>query len=428
MKIKYILKLNIYNSTLANDNHEPLFQVPDHDLSACTDEPRVRSRVNQHNRFTQIREKCTEIFAKNVGRKKPPPPVLPRPRCNSHELPSGEQVARFPRTFSAPNRNLLRSSVPKQVEMREIGNIGEEEFEIICFEDADQVAQEDGERVRNWRGQRPVEPLDLRGGPDHQRHQSVESLDSGCDIETPRTSTVENSFHQLSGESLRSKKDYSRLDSMDFGVELRSNKTRHGSRDEKYACPSSKNCSYLSRRLSLGQVPIVDQQLQRDTNRLENLKISEREEDSDCSSEDLLPFKERFKLFEPPKQDQLDRSETTRYAQELRQKLAWRVVAERVIAESNVETTNETSSRSSSPRYHDPELDSFLDRCIRITNSVHDNLSGRPDDSLLEYFLPRTITVPELEFDVGSVVSPSDQSSGGSICWSEGEVEELDEN
>ena len=51
------------------------------ELTVITEQPRVRARVHQLNRFSQLRNKCTEIINKNVRIKKSqPPPLLPRPK------------------------------------------------------------------------------------------------------------------------------------------------------------------------------------------------------------------------------------------------------------------------------------------------------------------------------------------------------------
>lgn len=166
---------------------------PDQDLSACTDKPRVKTRVLQHNRFTQLREKCSEIITKSVRNKSKPPPAL-YPRPNSF-IQNTNKANKNDRKDSVPDRRATFHSnrSPKTYELKDVNDIGEG-FEIINIDDC---VSEDEDRNRR---SPQVVPLDLYER--NTRNRSVESLDSGCDIETPRPTQIDKQVRMFQKLSL----------------------------------------------------------------------------------------------------------------------------------------------------------------------------------------------------------------------------------
>lgn len=413
-------------------------QGPDQDLSACTDQPRVKTRVNQHNRFTQLKEKCSEIITKNVRNKAKPlhTPSPPRPNSFSHHTKESQVLCK---ANSLPDRRATYHTTnrhPKTYELKDVNDIGEG-FEIINIDDC--LSGDEGHHHHNHHRVAPqVEPLDLS-----EKNRSVESLDSGCDIETPRANQAAK-FQRLSvdesseGNFNENKVLYKKSVSVESGdttgisvvcnIEVISDKTEDQIPENQITGERHANaCPQESRH----------HQEPKSERKSEESQSKPQLDESESEDDPPLQFSEIFKLFEPSRRDG---EEADRYAKHLRNKLAWKLATERVMRSEqsgSKEGSHETSSdltnqpqkpsktRSECPVYHDPELEDFISRCFAITQSIHDGLIGEnqndleSEESLLSCFVPKKLVMPELAgLDCGSVDSVSLDDS---LSWSDGE-------
>jgi len=422
---------------------------PDHDLSICTDKPRVKTRVLQHNRFTQLREKCSEIITKSVrNRSKPNQNLPPRPNSFSQNT---NQINWNSKSDFLPDRRATFdcNRSPKTYELKDVNDIGEG-FEIINIDDCVSDV-EDGHR-RSPR----VEPLNLSNR--NSRNGSLESLDSGCDIETPRANLINNQvrmFQELSLDDNDGKKIEGKNVHKSAVVETKvvsNDVTRSESNDSANAINVVCNIQLVSNNVNVSpdhdpEVSQKDADKEQDNSDLglrddsqnqsqsfEQDEIRSSEEDEDIP----LQFSEIFKLFEPNKNIDEDVSQ---YAQDLRAKLAWKIAAEKVLRSNDAvsqeelkdaspekfsEVSKPPTLRSECPAYDDPELDEFISRCFGITCSVHENISDlqESEESLLNCFIPKELLIPEVSgLDLKSV----DSASMDSLSWSDGEYLDIND-
>ena len=449
-------------------------QGPDQDLSACTDQPRVKTRVLQHNRFSQLKEKCSEIITKNVRNKSKPNPTLSmsqRPNSFSHNTGKTNKNCK---TGSLPDRRATYNCnrTPKTYELQDVGDIGEG-FEIINIGDC--LSGDEDVHRRSPQ----VELLDL--SERNSRNRSVESLDSGCDIDTPRANHIDKQvgvFQKLCLDDSDAKNseeqnfsnatileeqnlsDATNLEEKMFSessvIETKVISREISRQDSESGMAISVVCniqvvsglpienqSSLNPELSQqcceeqeNSNPDLPQQNPHETSELNETRTSEEDEDDDLP----LRFNEIFKLFEP--NTNLD-DDVSQYAQHLRTELAWKLASERVLNSTveSVEDSTETSHakcsdpkkqskvRSECPVYDDPELDDFIARCLRITCSVQEKLSQLEDnqeaeESLLNCFLPKELYIPDIsENDLNTI----DSTSMDSLCWSDGEYLDIND-
>ena len=421
-------------------------QAPDQDLSVCTDQPRVRTRVLQHNRFSQLKEKCSEIITKNVRNKsKPTPAVLSRPNSFSHNT---SKIDRNCKAGSFPDRRATYhcNRQPKTYELQDVNDIGEG-FEIINIDDC---LSRDDDHVRNHSPQ--VELLDL--SEKNSRNRSVESLDSGCDIDTPRANQVDRQagiFQKLSldDSSATNVEDKNLNENAVLQTKVTSNEiTRQESDGSTTAINIVCNIQVVSNTdnadisSNSGAPPKILQEQENPNSdltagTLHESQVSEQY-DSKSSEEDEdmpLQFNEIFKLFEPNKN--ID-GEVSQYAEHLRNKLAWKLATEKVLKNADSDLRAEAPEKCSDvkrptrmdcPVYDDPELDDFVSRCFRITCSVQENLSElqgdrESEESLLNCFIPKELLIPEIsELDLNSM----DSTSSDSMSWSDGEYLDIND-
>ena len=414
-------------------------QGPYQDLSVCTDQPRVVTRVQQHNRFTQIKEKCSKIITKNVLKSKPP--LYPRPKSLSrHPAPQIDKSSRN-LSFPANNRRNIKcaSNQPRTIELKEVyaGNqprrielkevyVGNQPRTIELKE----VYGENGFELLNMSFE--DSPLSPRSEPlDDQDvwYRSVESLDSGCDIETPRTSvsTVQenNSAHFV--ESLETAVS-SKVISVSKIDEPRDSGKQAQVGGIEIVCdlqvPPGQSLLHDTEEqtgpLSLGEVA---------SEKEDDIQTSFDKQSGEefTSSDEEGCFGEQFKLFKPrTSTNNNDNKDKLEYTQQLRQKLSWKLAAERALRNSiALETVKENSVEASSTDsdrhtdYHDADLTDFVDRAFNSALSVRENISVKPIDILMGCFVPKMLDIPE--FVMSDTVLHS-QSSCESLNWSDGEA------
>ena len=424
----------------------PSSQGPDQDLSACTDHPRVRTRVLQHNRFSQLKEKCSEIITKNVRNKSKPTPHV-RPNSFSH---NANHLNRNEKNKYQTDRratyNCNRQA--KTYELKDVNDIGEG-FEIINIDDCLSGDEEHAQRPNPQ-----VELLDLsEKNSRNSRNRSVESLDSGCDIETPRANHIDKQvgvFQKLSledNDSTNTQVLSENLNENEFSeMSVDSNKSVRQKSDDstksinvvcniQVGTESTKISTQISTNSEISQeCPNNKHQEEHLDQKTESTQDNELCLDDTRSSEEdddiPLQFNEIFKLFEPNKTPGEDVSQ---YADQLRTKLAWKLAAERVLQET--ETASWTGSegsrecpeiakprkfRSECPVYNDPELEDFISRCFGITLPVQEQLTQiqECEESLMSCFIPKELHIPEIsELDLLSI----DSASLDSQSWSDGE-------
>ncbi|KAL5269152.1 hypothetical protein ACHWQZ_G002845 [Mnemiopsis leidyi] len=427
---------------------------PDQDLSACTDHPRVRTRVLQHNRFSQLKEKCSEIITKNVRNKsKPTPTPLVRPNSFSHNT---NHLNRNGKSKSQSDRRATFNCnrQPKTYELKDVNDIGEG-FEIINIDDC---LSGDEDHVRRPTPQ--VELLDLsEKNTRNSRNRSVESLDSGCDIETPRANHLDKQIEVFQKLSL----DDTDRTNTHFKTKSKSENLNEKVCSEMNA-DSNKSVRQKSDDLTKSIDVVCNIQVGADNTRIstqistnsdvsqecfnnkheKNLPYQKTEstQENDLSLDDTrsseedddipLQFNEIFKLFEPNKTPD---ENVSQYAEQLRTKLAWKLAAERVLQGRDTsswtksedprgcqlqEVKKPRKARSECPVYHDPELEDFISRCFEMTLPVQAQLTliQESEESLMSCFVPKELHIPEMsEIDLLSI----DSASLDSPSWSDGE-------
>lgn len=292
------------------------------------------------------------------------------------------------------------------------------------------------------------------------RYRSVESLDSGCDIETPRLSIVERQHpaRNHNGEAtettvvtdiitatdttpLVESGHHSKVGTIDIVCDLKllsadqskiSIPQNDCKTDISPTCKHSDNLPEISDdssrektvRVSTGKRP-------------ENPNAVPAYDDLDSSTDDDLVLMEPFRLVEPRS---ISNKETLEYAQQLRQKLSWKLAADRALRKSRaLETVKESSSSISKSEgssssdvanpdilvnYHDPDLTDFVARTFNAALSVRENITVKPDDILVGCFVPKLLEIPDCTWRADLAISPT-ESTTDSLNWSDGEAWEM---
>lgn len=332
------------------------------------------------------------------------------------------------------------------VELREVQ--GKEEFEIINFADC-LSADEGSDDLHPSTVQ--MEPLDLSIKERNQgqcqreaRHTSVESLDSGCDIDTPRLSDKQGdkNFYQLEngGVKLETKIMSSDLKNdhvIENGINIVCTVQVIGEGEENLQAHGP--AVSLSRTYSAGQVihPKDSEKLLRKSSIEPGLPSINNEgvTEGEAGPGDVVPsFNEIFRLFEPRKS--LNSAETAMYAQQLREKLANKMAAtDRTKGNhqpspptkpEDVKPTKKLIIRAECPDYDDPELENFLRKCFESTYQINDKLIEKDESILISCFIPKERSCSEmLDYQFGSPVSEMSDQPDSNLSWSDGELVEL---
>eukprot|EP00116_Pleurobrachia_bachei_P004752 sb/3465014/ len=202
-----------------SESEELYFADNSEELTVITEQPRVRARVHQLNRFAQLRNKCTEIINKNVRIKKsqPPPPLLPRPKT-------------FGSVTKCDRSSLISRtrSLQKEVELTRVRLKEEEDEDFLLVNHEDCIAPDDGDSgcetsspVRR-RATAPVRQLSMISNTSEQSEESPRHHDAtGLFAESPPLDDVPPTHRDVKFRLFDLPAPADRSDSCEYAVQLR---------------------------------------------------------------------------------------------------------------------------------------------------------------------------------------------------------------